>query len=134
MAEDTSLDGETEDAVKEAVSPQLISIGATYGAALVGGAIAALIAINYKTSTMAGDTTIHPTNNQTDISKVETAATEVEGKLTKDGVKAKDGDLSAAQTDAKALTTDAKALDSGASAAQPKAGALDVKAKALVMS
>jgi hypothetical protein len=134
MAEDTPLDGETEEAVKNAVSPLLISIGATCGAALAGGAIAALIAINYKSRTMAGDTEIHPTSNETDISKVETAAAETEGKLAQDTVAGINGEVKASETEARAQTGEATALDSGASALRTKAGASDIEVKALKMT
>jgi hypothetical protein len=120
--------------IKEAAAPIVTSVlaGALVGAAAAG--IAKYAATNYKKSGLTGDTEIHPTKDDTSISKSETSAKDNEASLAKDGVKANDGDLSAAQTDAKALTSDAKALDSGASAAQPKAGALDVKTKGLVMS
>jgi hypothetical protein len=128
------MDAETEALVKKEIAPVIATLGG--GLVLAGAAalVTKLVAVNMKTSTMAGDTGLHPTDNDTSISKTETSAKDNEASLAKDAVKAKDGDLSAAQTDAKALTTDAKALDSGASAAQPKAGALDVKAKGLVMS
>jgi hypothetical protein len=132
--DDSSLDSETEDAVKEGVAPQLIGVGATYGAALVGGAIAALIAVNYKSRTMAGDTDIHPTKNETDISKVETAATETEGKLAQDTVAGVNGEVKASETEARAVTGEATAADSGASALRTKAGASDIETKALKMT
>jgi hypothetical protein len=120
--------------IKDAVAPIACS---TLASALVGAVAAGImkyIATNYNESNLTGEKGMHPTNDDTSISKTEASAKDNEASLAKDGVKAKDGDLSAAQTDAKAATTDAKALDSGASAAQPKAGALDVKTKGLVMS
>ncbi|MDR2663469.1 MAG: hypothetical protein LBC31_10785 [Treponema sp.] len=134
MAEDTPLDSETEEEVKNAVSPQLISIGATYGAALVGGTIAALIAVNYKSRTMAGDDGIHPTNNETSISAVKTAAAETDGALAKDSVEAVDGEIKASETEATAQSGEATALDSGATALRTKAGASDIEVKALKMT
>jgi hypothetical protein len=128
------MDAETEATIKEKIVPVIASLG---GGLVIAGAVALitkLVAVNMKTSSMTGDTDLHPTKNDTSINKTEASAKDNDASLAKDGVKAKDGDLSAAQTDAKALTSDAKALDSGASAAQPKAGALDVKTKGLVMS
>jgi hypothetical protein len=128
------MDTSTKAAVLAKVGPIIGSAAA--GFAVVAGAalITKLVGINMETSTMAGDTGMHPTDNDTALSKSETSMKDNNASLAKDELKVKDGDLSAAQTDAKAMTTDAKALDSGASAAQPKAGALDVKAKGLVMS
>lgn len=134
MAEDSSLDSETEEAVKAAVSHQLISIGATYGAALVADAIVALVAINYKGSTMAGDTAIHPTNSETAISKVETAAAETEGRLAQDTLAGANGEVKAGDTEARAVTGEATAADSGATALRTKAGASDIEVKALKMT
>jgi hypothetical protein len=129
-----ALDVETKGVIKELVAP---IVGSVLSAALVGAAtavISKLVVTNFKESGLTGEKGVHPTKDDTAISKTEASAKDNEASLAKDGVKAKDGDLSAAQTDAKAATTDAKALDSGASAAQPKAGALDVKTKGLVMS
>jgi hypothetical protein len=128
------LEDETKAAILTKVTPMIVSLGVTFGVAAAAAIISKIIGINMKTSTMAGDTGLHPTENNTSISKTEASAKDNEASVAKDGLKAKDGDLSAAQTDAKAATTDAKALDSGASAAQPKAGAAEIKAKGLVMS
>jgi hypothetical protein len=128
------MDASTKAAVLKKVGPLIGSAAAGFAVAAGAAIITKLVGINMKTSTMAGDTGLHPTDNETSISKTDASAKDNEASLAKDGLKVKDGDLSAAQTDAKALTTDAKALDSGASAAQPKAGALDVKTKGLVMS
>jgi hypothetical protein len=128
------MNSATKAAVVAKVTPIIASLGAGLAVAAGAAVIMKLVGINMKSSTMAGDTGMHPTESDTSISKSEASAKDNEASLAKDGVKAKDGDLSAAQTDAKALTTDAKALDSGASALQPKAGALDIKTKGLVMS
>ncbi|MDR2629864.1 MAG: hypothetical protein LBC60_02965 [Spirochaetaceae bacterium] len=129
-----AMDAETKAAVLKKVGPTIGSAAAGFAVAAAAAVITKLVGINMKTSTMAGDTGMHPTENETSISKTEASAKDNEASVAKDGLKVKDGDLSAAQTDAKAMTTDAKAMDSGASAAQPKAGALDVKTKGLVMS
>jgi hypothetical protein len=128
------VNASTKAAVLTKVAPLIGTIGAGLAVAGAAALITKLVGINMKSSTMTGDTGLHPTENNTSISKTEASAKDNEASLAKDGVKAKDGDLSAAQTDAKALTSDAKALDSGASALQPKAGAMDVKTKGLVMS
>jgi hypothetical protein len=128
------LDSETKATILEQVSPLITALGVGFAVAAGAALITKLVGINMKTSTMTGDTGMHPTENETSVSKTETSAKDNEASLAKDGLKVKDGDLSAAETDAKALTSDAKAMDSGASAAMPKAGALDVKTKGLVMS
>jgi hypothetical protein len=128
------LDSETKALVLEKVSPLIAGVAVGFAVAAGAALVTKLVGINMKTSTMAGDTGMHPTENETSVSKTETSAKDNEASLAKDGLKVKDGDLSAAQTDAKAMTSDAKAMDSGASAAMPKAGALDIKTKGLVMS
>jgi hypothetical protein len=128
------MDAKTKATIMKKVGPLIGSLAAGFAVAAGAAAITKLVGINMKSSTMTGDTGMHPTDNDTSISKTETSAKDNEASVAKDGLKAKDGDLSAAQTNAKALTTDVKAMDSGASAAQPKAGALDVKTKGLVMS
>jgi hypothetical protein len=128
------MDAETKAAVMAKVGPVIGSRLAGIAVAAGAAVIMKLVGINMKSSTMAGDTGLHPTDNDTSISKTEASLKDNEASIAKDGLKVKDGDLSAAETNAKALTTDAKALDSGASAAMPKAGALDIKAKGLVMS
>ncbi|MDR1985890.1 MAG: hypothetical protein LBP88_02825 [Treponema sp.] len=124
----------TKAAVLAKVGPLIGSLGVGLAVAGAAAIITKLSAVNMKSSTMAGDTGLHPTDNDTSINKTEASAKDNEGSLAKDGLKAKDGDLSAAQTDAKAMTSDAKAMDAGASAVQPKEGALDIKTKGLVMS
>jgi hypothetical protein len=128
------LDKKTEHEILELVEPIIKSVAVGAAVATLASVISALIVTNYKSSSLTGDTEMHPTKNDTAINKTEASAKDNDASLAKDEVKAKDGDLSAAQTDAKAMTTDAKAMDSGASAAQPKAGALDVKTKGMVMS
>jgi hypothetical protein len=127
------MDAKTKAAVIKEIAP-IISSGVHFAVAAATAAIVKFVGVNMKTSTMAGDTGLHPTENNTSINKTEASAKDNEASVAKDGLKAKDGDLSAAQTDAKAMTTDAKALDSGASAAQPKAGAAEIKTKGMVMS
>jgi hypothetical protein len=128
------MDDKAKAAILIEVGPLVGGLGASLAVAAAAAIITKLVGINMKTSTMAGDTNMQPTRDDTALSKTEASAKDNEASLAKDGLKAKDGDLSAAQTDAKAMTTEAKAMDSGASAAMPKAGALDVKTKGLVMS
>jgi hypothetical protein len=114
MAEQPALDAGTEKAIKEAVGPELISMGAIYGVALAAAGISTLIGINYKSSTMAGDSEIHPTKDETTISSVETAATETEGKLVQDKVAAVNGEVKTSETEARALTGEATAAQTHA--------------------
>ena len=96
--------------------------------------ISKLVVTNHKESNLTGETKMHPTDNKSSISQVETTAKDTDASLAKDEVKAKDGDLSAAKTDANASTTEATAAESGAAAARTKAGAADVETKALKMT
>jgi hypothetical protein len=128
------MDEKTKAMILAKTLPLIESAAASMAITAATAAITKLVGVNMKTSTMAGDTGLHPTEDDTSISKTEASAKDNEASLAKDGLKAKDGDLSAAQTDAKGMTTDAKALDSGASAAQPKAGAAEIKTKGMVMS
>jgi hypothetical protein len=128
------LEDKTKAAILTKVTPMIVSLSVGFGVAAAAAAITKIVGVNMKTSTMAGDTGLHPTDNDVSINKTEASAKDNEASVAKDGLKAKDGDLSAVQTDAKAATTDAKALDSGASAAQPKAGAAEIKTKGMVMS
>jgi hypothetical protein len=134
MSENSSLDPQLEEAVKNAVGPQLVTAAAVYGAAIVAGGIAAMIGINYKSSTMAGDVGIHPTNNDTSISKVETSAAAADGKIAQDTLAGVNGELKASETEARALTSEATAVTSGAAALRTKAGASDIEVKALKMT
>jgi hypothetical protein len=131
---DTTLDPEMEAAVREAVKPLVTSAAATAGAALLAGGIMALVGINYKKSTMAGDDEIHPTKAETDISKADTAAAETEGKLAQDTLAGVNGEVKASETEARAMSGDATALEGGATAARTKAGAADIETKALKMT
>ena len=106
--------------------------------ALVAGALASKIAdyivTNTTRSNLAGNTSIHPTEDTVAISKVETAASEVEGKLAQDKVNAVAGDVKASELDAAASTAEATAADAGATALRTKAGASDIEVKALKMT
>ncbi|MDR2865647.1 MAG: hypothetical protein LBV68_08565 [Spirochaetaceae bacterium] len=130
----SKLDPETEDQIKLDVMPIVGSMAATIA---VGAAVAILsqfLATNYHTSTMTGDTGLHPTEENMAVSGSEISAKNTEASLAKDAVKAKDGDLSAAKTDAIAAGGEATALESGATACRTKAGASDIEVKALKMT
>jgi hypothetical protein len=131
MADDTSLD---KDAIISAVTPMIASAAVAGAVALATGALMSLIAINYKSSTMAGDSGIHPTNDETVISDVDTTANEVDGSLNQDGLAGRNGEVKANETEATALTGEATASESGASALRTKAGASDIETKALKMT
>jgi hypothetical protein len=134
MAENTSLSPEQKAAIVSAVTPMITSMAASAAVALATGAVSRLIAVNYKNSTMAGDQNIHPTKDETTISKVETNANETDGKLSQNAVAGVDGAVKANETEARALTGEATAADSGASALRTKAGASDIVVKALKMT
>ena len=128
------LDDKTTSMIKKAVTPIVVSAttATIVGAAFI--AIKYLTATNYKQSDLTGDKGLHPTKNDTIVSKTEATAKDTDASLAKDEVKAKDGDLSAAKTDGNAMTTEATALESGAAAARTKAGAADIETKALKMT
>ncbi|MDR2759471.1 MAG: hypothetical protein LBB78_08820 [Spirochaetaceae bacterium] len=128
------LGQDIKDALTKELNPLYISMGAVVGGALLSRGIAGLIAINYKSRTMAGDTEIHPTANATKLSKVETTATETEGKLAYDKVAGVNGEVKAQETEALAAAIEALAMESGASACRTKAGASDIETKALKMT
>ena len=120
---------DTEKAIQEVVRPIVMSAGAFALVAAVGAVISKLVVTNIKESGLTGDKEMKPTEDTMTVSKVETAATETEGQLSKDGVAAQDGSVKAAENEAKAAT--GEAAESGATALRTKAGASDIEAKAL---
>jgi hypothetical protein len=120
--------------ILDEVGPIIASSMAAGLVAAAGAAIIEMVAINYHSSTMAGDTSIKPTDDETTISKVETAATETEGKVAQDKVAASEGEVLANETEARAFTGEAVAAESGASAIRTKEGATDIETKALKMT
>jgi hypothetical protein len=127
----------TNDLKKEIlkeVGPIIGSAAAAGIVAAAGSALMGMMAINYHSSTMTGDTSIKPTDDETTISKVEAAASETEGKIAQDKVAAVEGEVKASETEARASTGEATALESGASALRTKAGATDIETKALKMT
>jgi hypothetical protein len=130
----SSLDPGTEAAIKAEVAPLIVSAGITAAVALVAGGIAMLIGTNIKTSDMTGDSEIVPTKDETSISKVDTAASETDGRLSQQEVAGAEGAVKADETEARALTGEATASEAGATAVRTKAGASDIEVKALKMT
>jgi hypothetical protein len=128
------VDKATEDTIKEKIAPILTSFAATAIVAGVGAILAQLLVTNYKSSSLIGDKEIHPTGDEVNISKTDTAASETEGKLAQDKVSAVNGDLAASETGAAVSSGEATAAESGATAARTKAGAADIETKALKMT
>jgi len=129
-----ALDQETQDKIKAAVGPLVLSLGTAALFSAAADIIKSLVVTNVKESNLTGDTEMKPTGNDTTINKVETSAKDTDASLAKDEVKAKSGDLSAMNTDAMVTTGEATALESGATAARTKAGAADIETKALKMT
>ena len=129
-----SLDDDTQKAIKEIVTPLITSMGAMAITAAAVAVISKLVVTNVKESDLTGDRKVKPTEQETTVSKSEAAASETEGKLSKDGVSAQDGNIKAAETEAKASTGEATAAESGAQAVRTKAGASDIEVKALKMT
>jgi hypothetical protein len=128
------LDKDAKDKIAQAVKPIVTSALATALVAGAAAALAALLVTNYKKSGLTGETEMHPTTDEMNMSKVETSAKDTDASLGKDEVTAKDGDLSANRTDAAASSGEATAAESGATAARTKAGAADIETKALKMT
>ena len=134
MAKDaagSSLDDNTQNKIKELITPIITSMGAAALTAAAVAVISELVVTNVKEEDVTGDRNVKPTEQDTTVSKTEAAASETEGKLSKDGVSAQDGNIKAAETEAKASTGEATAAESGAQAVRTKAGASDIEVKAL---
>jgi hypothetical protein len=129
-----ALDEKTTKVIKDAVLPIVTSALSSAVAGAAMAVIAKLVVTNYRESNITGDTEMHPTKDESSLSKVETSAIDTDASLGKDEVTAKDGDLSAMRTDAAASNGEATALDGGATAARTKAGAADIETKALKMT
>ncbi|MBO4520673.1 MAG: hypothetical protein J5787_05650 [Alphaproteobacteria bacterium] len=134
MAKDatgSSLDDNTQKKIKDLITPIITSMGAAALTAAAVAVISELVVTNVKEEDVTGDRNLKPTEQDTTVSKSEAAASETEGKLSKDGVSAQDGNIKAAETEAKASTGEATAAESGAQAVRTKAGASDIEVKAL---
>jgi len=125
-----------EDLKKDIVAgvTSIIGTATALVAVAVAGKIADFIVTNTTRSNLAGDMSIHPTEDTVAISKVETAASEVEGKLAQDKVNAVAGDVKASELDAAAATAEATAADTGATALRTRGGASDIEVKVLKMT
>lgn len=125
---------DTETAIQTLVAPIVGSVLAASLAAAAVDLIAKLVVTNVKESDVSGDRDLKPTEQKTAVSKSEAAASETEGKLSKDGVSGQDGSIKANETEAKASTGEATAAEAGAQAMRTKAGAADIETKALKMT
>jgi hypothetical protein len=125
------LDEKTKNEILEMTEPIIASAAAGAVVAALTSAIEALLVTNYEKSSLTGDEGVHPTSDDTAISKSEVAGSETEGKLSQDKVAAENGEIKANETEARALTGEVTASESGASAVRSKAGASDIETKAL---
>ncbi|MDR2865196.1 MAG: hypothetical protein LBV68_06290 [Spirochaetaceae bacterium] len=128
------LDKETTQIIIGAVAPLIASAVFAVGVATAEAIIEMVAATNYEDKGLTGNTEIHPTSDQVNISSSDVAASDKEGKLSHDTVSAQSGDIAAAATDADAANAEATAADSGATALRTKAGASDIEVKALKMT
>ena len=131
VMDELQVDGETESMVKDLMGP---IIGSAMFAAVAAAAMAVITMLsvtNYKNNNVTGDTEYRPTENEANMNKVEVAAKETDGNLSKDEVTGVDGNLAASQLEGHASTGEATALESGATAARAKAGAADIETKGL---
>ncbi|HAW34405.1 MAG TPA: hypothetical protein DCX19_07295 [Alphaproteobacteria bacterium] len=128
------IDENTKQAIQKVVRPLITSAVAFAAVGAVTAAVSKMLVTNVKESGLTGDKEMKPTDDDMTVSKVETAASETEGKLAKDGVAAQDASVKAAETEAKAATGEATAAETGAQALRTKAGASDIEVKALKMT
>ncbi|MCQ2914190.1 MAG: hypothetical protein MJ247_03240 [Alphaproteobacteria bacterium] len=126
-----ALDEDDKLVIKAVVEPIIDTVGIELLTAAVNAGIKKLSATNVEESDLSGKRDLKPSEQEVTISKTETAASETEGKLSKDGVSAQHGDIEASETTAVAQGAEATALESGAQAVRTKAGASDIEAKAL---
>jgi hypothetical protein len=132
--EEEALTPDVEAEIRNAVGPEVISSGATMGASLAASAIIALIAINYERNTMATKDEIHPAKLETDVSSVETKATDTEAALSDDSLVGNNSELKAGETEARVVVSHANVTDSGATGLINDAGALETKQKGLTLN
>jgi hypothetical protein len=129
---------EVDEKMKKQILANVMPLIASFGTAALVAAAAAIFtklsAINFKSSSMAGDKQMKPTDDDVSISKSETAGAEAEGKLAQDKVAGANGEVKAAETEARVQTGEVTASDGGVSALRTKAGATDIETKALKMN
>ncbi|MDR3334662.1 MAG: hypothetical protein LBT13_07240 [Treponema sp.] len=128
------VDAKMKDGIIQNVMPVIGSLATAALVAAAGAVLSKLMTTNYKSSTMAGDKEVKPTDDDVAISKTEAAGSETEGKLAQDKVAGANGEVKASETEARAQTGEATAAESGASALRTKAGASDIETKALKMT
>ena len=126
-----ALSAEEKEEIEGAVTPIITSVATTVAVGAITEVVKALASTNYHQQDLRGDTNLKPTEQEVTVSKSEAAASETEGKLSKDGVSAQDGNIKASETEAKASTGEATAAEAGAQALRTKAGATDIETKAL---
>ena len=126
-----ALSAEEKAEIEKAVMPVITSVTTSLAVGAITEAVKMFAATNIHESDLTGDRNLKPTEQDTTVSKSEAAASETEGKLSKDGVSAQDGNIKAAETEAKASSGEATAAESGAQALRTKAGASDIEVKAL---
>jgi hypothetical protein len=120
--------------IAKEVMPLVAGSIATMAVGAVAEVLMDMVAINIKSSTMAGDNSVHPTKDEAAINAVGVGAKKTEGTLKPDTLALSKGEVSANTTDAVASAGEATALESGAAAARTKAGAADIETKALKMT
>jgi hypothetical protein len=128
------VDAKLKDSIIKSVMPVIGSLATAALVSAAGAVLTKLMVTNYKISTLAGDKSMKPTDDEVTISKSETAGAETEGKLAQDKVAGTNGEIKANETEARAMTGEATAAESGASALRTKAGASDIETKALKMT
>ncbi|MCQ2379711.1 MAG: hypothetical protein MJ025_02145 [Victivallaceae bacterium] len=101
--------------------------------AAVTGVIKNLSATNRKKSTVAGDSNLHPTKQDTSLQKNETSSGATKQSMAKDEVSAQNGAVEASSTNAKASKVDTEASNVKATASKTQAGAADIGTKGLKM-
>jgi hypothetical protein len=112
-------------------------IGSAATVAMVAAASAILkklTATNHKSSTMAGDTDLAPTSQDTTVSNSEVAGSTVEGALNNEAATANSGSIAAADTEANVQATGAEASSVAATAVDAEQGAVKTNAAALNIS
>jgi hypothetical protein len=122
------------DMVKEAAKVIAGSLLACVAVGAMKSVVTKLTTIDHEKNSLTGKSELHPTEDSTSLSKVDTDAVKTEGQVSKDSVSGIDGKVQADETNAKAATVDATALEAGAQAVRTKAGASDIELKLLKMT
>lgn len=96
--------------------------------------IKSISSTNIHKSTVAGDSKMSPTNEETNLQESRQGASKSDAALSQDEVAAQKGKVDAAETNAKAATTEATAAEAGAQAMKTKAGACDIQTKGMKLN